>query len=60
MGTGDCIITSMEFEKELQKWKDNLSEEKKEELLKLEKLILNVIEQSKKGMVAWTDYSQAG
>ena len=60
VGTGDCIITSMEFEKELQKWKDNLSEEKKEELLELEKLILNVIEQSKKGMVAWNDYSQAG
>ena len=54
VGTGDCIITSDEFEKELEDWKNSLNKQEKENLLKLEDEIIDIIEKTKSGKIANT------
>ncbi|MDO5437694.1 MAG: AAA family ATPase [bacterium] len=49
VGTGECIISSDEFKKELEEWREGLSESKKAELLKMEEEILSVMQKTKKG-----------
>lgn len=48
-GTGDCIIPSEQFVKELNEWRSKLPKEKKLELLKLETKILKAMEKAKAG-----------
>lgn len=52
VGTGDCIISSDEFNKMLEDWKKTLSEEKLKELDALEGEILDIITKTKKGEAA--------
>lgn len=49
VGTGNCIISSDEFQRELEDWQNSQSPEKKQRLLALEDEILKVIEKTKKG-----------
>ena len=52
VGTGDCIISSDEFNKMLEDWRKTQSEEKLKELDALEGEILDIITKTKKGEVA--------
>ena len=51
VGTGDCIITSDEFQKELYDWVEKQPESKKKEIEKLKQDVLMVIDKTKKGIV---------
>lgn len=52
VGTGECIITSEQFNKELEAWKKDLGDEKLKELDELEREILEVIQKTKQGKLA--------
>ena len=51
VGTGDCIVTSDEFQKELYDWVEKQPESKKKEIEKLKQDVLMVIDKTKKGIV---------
>ena len=51
VGTGECIITSEEFQQDLAAWREKQSPEKKKELLDLENEILQIIEKTKQGEI---------
>ena len=51
VGTGECIITSEEFQQDLAAWREKQSLEKKKELLDLENEILQIIEKTKQGEI---------
>lgn len=49
VGTGECIISSDEFKKELEAWKHTLGRDDLAKLNNLEKEILEIIDKTKKG-----------
>ena len=49
VGTGECIVPSEQFEKELNEWKSKLPESKQEELKNMEETILTLIQKAKTG-----------
>lgn len=51
VGTGDCIIQREDFIKMFEEWKQKQSPEKQKEMKELDKVILQVIEATKKGIV---------
>ena len=51
VGSGDCIISSEEFNKMLNDWKEKQTPEKLQELENLEKEILDIIENTKRGKI---------
>ncbi len=51
VGTGDCVIPAETFRKELNEWRNNLPEDKKQELENLENDVLEIIEQTKNGEI---------
>ena len=49
VGTGDCLIDGDTFRDEFDAWKANQSPEKKEQLAELDKLILDIVKDTKRG-----------
>ncbi len=49
VGTGNCTVSGDQFRKEFAEWKASQSPEKQEELKKLDKEILNIIGETRKG-----------
>ena len=50
-GTGECIVTGDEFSDMLKTWEEKQSPKKKQEIARLKKEILAIIEYTKKGIV---------
>lgn len=51
VGTGDCIITSDEFQKELYDWVEKQPDSKKKEIDGLKQNVLSIIDSTKKGIL---------
>lgn len=49
VGTGESLVSSETFIKELNRWRENLPEEKRESLIRLEKDIEKILEETKTG-----------
>lgn len=49
VGTGECIISSDEFRRELSEWRKGLSEDKKAQIAQMETDIVTLMEKTKKG-----------
>ena len=50
-GTGNCIITGDEFSSMLKEWENKQPQSKKQEIQRLKKEILSIIEYTKKGII---------
>ena len=51
VNTGECIIQKEDFIKMFNDWKSQQSPEKQEEFLMLDKIVLQVIEATKRGVI---------